>query len=250
MTRFNKIFLIVSIISAIIMSMFSMTMFVNAKEVDTTAPTISISDMTVRTYIGSVPELNVTAQDNVDETVTIDYLWSNEAIDEVGALKEGTHTCTITATDLAKNKSTVIVTFIVVEDISDVTGYAFITIICDGLETVVKAYELNSAIDMSAYADKEGFTKYVKRADGSVVTDFTAKEDMVIYVSYEEIQSDTGDDDQNIDQSDKNGNQNIEKNEQNNNLLPVLIAISGGLTVIFIISGIIVIIRRKQKGGK
>ena len=247
MTILKKLFLTVSLITAMIMTISFLNIVKVNADADTTSPIISISDMTVRTYIGSVPELNVTAQDDVDGTVEVSFTWSDNALDELGALKEGTHTCTITAKDSSLNKSTVNVTFIVSEDQSDVAGYAFITIISEGMETVVKAYELDSTIDMSAYIDKDGYIKSVKFADGTAVTDFTAKKDAVIYVTYDRVQIED-DNKENESQPDLDGNAGENLEDGDNNLLPIFIGLSAVLTLGFVAGGVIVIIRRK--GGK
>ena len=247
--RLKKLFLIVLVIISLIMATcFSVTF--NALADDTTAPVISITDTTVHSYVGSRPELSVTAMDDVDGEVSVSYVWSSDALDQLGALNEGTHTCTITAVDSQSNQSQVTVTFIVVADQTDLSGYAFITIVCDGMDTVVKAYPLNSVIDVSAYADKEGYTKKIITSDGTIVTDLTAKEDAVLYVTYEQVQVDEG----------NNGNdQTNQPNEpqdgeisksQDNTLLIVLCVVSGVLTVGLVASGVIIIISRKKKGSK
>lgn len=245
MIKLKNSFLTVLIITAIIITM-SFGFFPVKAGVDTTAPNISIDDMTIRTYIGSIPELVCTAEDEVDGTVEASFTWSNNALDEFGGLKEGTHTCFISAEDLSKNKSTVTVTFIVTEDEIDISGYVFVTIICDGMDTVVKAYQQNSNIDMSAYLEKDGYIKSVKTTDGKTVTDFTAKEDMFLYVSYEKIQNQ--DNDQNIGNS--NEKDSIDNNSSNDELLIILSVVSGVLTLGFIVSVVIIIIRRKNRGGK
>lgn len=167
---------------------FSYTSVFTAKaDADTTAPTISVSNAVIKTYIGSEPVLNVTAVDDVDEETEIIITWSDNALDDLGCLTEGEHTCMITATDSSANTATVVLTYIVMADLADNGEYVFVTIVCEGMDTVVKTYRLNDTIDMSAYPEKEGYLKTVKNSKGDTVTNFTAIADCTLYVTYTEI---------------------------------------------------------------
>lgn len=182
MKTLKRCFLI-PILFAVVLALFIAVVPVKA-DGDTTAPVISVPDVTVRTYTGSEPILEVTAIDDTDGDVAVNFGWSADALDDLGRLTEGEHTCTLTATDAAENTATVTITYIVTADTVDNSGYAFVTLVCDGMDNVVKAYTTGSAIDMTAYPERDGYTRTVKTADGTVITDFTATKDVILYVTY------------------------------------------------------------------
>ena len=89
------------------------TITVIVKEADLVAPTIQIPTDTIRVKIGTKPLISVTATDDKDAKVEVIYTWSNGALDAYGKLTEGTHTLTLSATDLSGNKTEETITFIV-----------------------------------------------------------------------------------------------------------------------------------------
>ena len=92
------------------------TIKVIVKEADLVAPEIQIPTDTIRVKIGTKPLISVTATDDKDGKVDVVYTWSNGALDRYGKLTEGTHTLTISASDLSGNKSQKTITFIVTAD--------------------------------------------------------------------------------------------------------------------------------------
>ena len=76
---------------------------------DTEAPLINWTLDRIETVAGALPLLNFNVTDNEDEPETL-LTWSDGAIDRRGRITEGTHTLTVTATDLTGNVSTVTVT--------------------------------------------------------------------------------------------------------------------------------------------
>lgn len=181
----KRLMLIISLLLAV--SLLLSPLFTVKADGDELAPVISVTDSTIRTYVGSEPVINVTATDDTDGEITVKLAWSENSLDEMGTLTLGEHICTLTATDTAGNTSTVTITYIVTEDTADNSGYVFVTIVCEGMDTVVKAYQVNATIDMTKYTEKEGYEKTVKTANGETVTNFTAITDCTIYVVYTEI---------------------------------------------------------------
>lgn len=59
----------------------------------------------IKSVVGAIPEFVYKAQDNYDNVIC-EVSWSDGALDENGKLVEGTHTMTLTATDLTGNSST------------------------------------------------------------------------------------------------------------------------------------------------
>ena len=79
---------------------------------DVTAPEISFRTSEVYVVAGTYYRMVITATDDYDD-VTVVEEWSEGAIDLGGRLREGTHTLTLTATDLSGNKTVHVVTFYV-----------------------------------------------------------------------------------------------------------------------------------------
>ena len=79
---------------------------------DVTAPEISFRTSKVYVAAGTYYRMAITATDDYDD-VTVVEEWSEGAIDLGGRLNEGTHTLTLTATDLSGNKTVHVVTFYV-----------------------------------------------------------------------------------------------------------------------------------------
>ena len=77
---------------------------------DTEAPKIAFRAVKIKTYAGTrVDSLVIPATDNTDAVTTVNE-WSEGAIDVFGHLTAGTHTLTVTSTDLTGNTSTITVT--------------------------------------------------------------------------------------------------------------------------------------------
>ncbi len=93
---------------------------VNVEERDVTAPTITRLPDRIEAVTGSHFLLTVTARDDVDEVTPI-LTWSEGALDTKGRLTAGTHTLTVTVTDLTGNKAEKTVT-VSVSDTLAVTG--------------------------------------------------------------------------------------------------------------------------------
>lgn len=82
---------------------------------DKTKPVISTNIQTMQAKVGAIPMFNVTATDD-SGNVTVEKVWSAGALDSKGGLTAGTHTYTITATDMFGNVATHVITVIVSED--------------------------------------------------------------------------------------------------------------------------------------
>ena len=91
------------------------TISVNVLEADKTAPVITTSPKEMYLQVGTVMLLEPKATDN-SGNVTVTSQWSSGALDEDGALTEGDHTFTITATDPSGNVTTHTIRVIVAVD--------------------------------------------------------------------------------------------------------------------------------------
>ncbi len=91
-------------------SELALTLIVN--EVDNELPVISCSVTEMYAIVGTIPVLNVKASDN-SGSVEVTSVWSDGALAKNGALTEGTHTLTVTATDPSGNKTTKTITIYV-----------------------------------------------------------------------------------------------------------------------------------------
>ncbi len=95
------------------------TMYVDKVEISTVEmeyekPVINAPVTEFKVSEGAYPA-EFTATDN-SGNVEVTYAWSEGALDDLGRLKRGTHTCVVTATDFCDNVSTVTVTYIVEPD--------------------------------------------------------------------------------------------------------------------------------------
>ena len=88
------------------------TITVIVTEPDVTPPTLVVPMDTVYAKIGARSLLTFTATDEGGEVV-VSTEWSEGALDRKGRLTEGTHTLTVTATDLSGNQTQKVITFIV-----------------------------------------------------------------------------------------------------------------------------------------
>jgi hypothetical protein len=88
---------------------------------DTTPPTLLIPVDTIYAKVGARSLLTFTATDD-SGSVELTTAWSEGALDRCERLTKGTHTLTVTATDLSGNQTQKVITFIVTEegDTSDV----------------------------------------------------------------------------------------------------------------------------------
>lgn len=99
----------------------STTMYIDELNVevlppDTEAPVITAPIKEFKTTAGTYPfENGVTITDNSGK-FTVEYVWSEGALDRNGRLTVGTHTLTIIATDASKNKSECVIKYIVEEE--------------------------------------------------------------------------------------------------------------------------------------
>ena len=80
------------------------TLTVTVGERDVTPPVINFGTDSIATVAGAYVRLNVTASDDNDE-VTAVQTWSDDALDKKGRLTEGTHTLTLSSSDLSGNKT-------------------------------------------------------------------------------------------------------------------------------------------------
>ena len=87
----------------------------NVKAGDKTKPVISTNIQTMYAKVGAIPMFDITATDD-SGSVTVQKTWSAGALDSKGRLTEGTHTYTITATDMFGNVATHVITVIVSAD--------------------------------------------------------------------------------------------------------------------------------------
>lgn len=76
---------------------------------DTEAPVIGFTVSSIKTVAGAYARLDIKATDNCDETEVL-QTWSDGALDKKGRIVEGTHTLTLTASDLTGNVSVQIIT--------------------------------------------------------------------------------------------------------------------------------------------
>ena len=86
---------------------------------DVTAPVIQFTTDEIRVSVGTYYRMVITAVDDYD-AVTVTEEWSEGAIDFGGRLAEGTHTLTLTCTDLSGNVSVHVVTVYVINGDSTV----------------------------------------------------------------------------------------------------------------------------------
>ena len=86
---------------------------------DVTAPVIQFTAGEIRVSVGTYYRMVITAVDDYD-AVTVTEEWSEGAIDFGGRLAEGTHTLTLTCTDLSGNVSVHVVTVYVINGDSTV----------------------------------------------------------------------------------------------------------------------------------
>lgn len=89
------------------------TITVIVEEADVTAPIINLKTKQIYAITGTTPIINVTAIDDKDGEVQVNYKWSENALTKDGKLNEGTHTLTISATDLSGNTVAETITFTV-----------------------------------------------------------------------------------------------------------------------------------------
>ena len=82
-------------------------------EKDIEAPVFSFTLDTINVPVGYKVMMNIKAIDAIDGEVEVSYSWSSGAFDDYNRLVSGTHTLTLTATDLSNNIATKEVTFIV-----------------------------------------------------------------------------------------------------------------------------------------
>lgn len=85
---------------------------------DVTAPEIVFTGgdiTTVRTIVGAYPDLRPQGRDNVDK-VTVEIAWSEGALDGLGRLTAGEHTCTLVCRDGTGNQTVKTLQFIVTEE--------------------------------------------------------------------------------------------------------------------------------------
>ena len=82
---------------------------------DTTPPTLLIPVDTIYAKVGARSLLTFTATDD-SGSVELTTAWSEGALDRYDRLTKGTHTLTVTATDLSGNETQKVITFIVTEE--------------------------------------------------------------------------------------------------------------------------------------
>ncbi len=81
---------------------------------DEVAPVIAVAEQ-ITGVAGAIPQLTYQATDDTDGEILCEVSWSEGALDEEGKLVAGTHTLTLTATDLTGNTTTKEVTVTVVD---------------------------------------------------------------------------------------------------------------------------------------
>ena len=81
---------------------------------ETNAPVINLPTTTLTLPAGTKPQLNPSVTDDSDAPITLTTTWSSGALNNKKQLNAGTHTCTITATDLSGNTATKTLTVTVV----------------------------------------------------------------------------------------------------------------------------------------
>ncbi len=86
---------------------------VNVGERDTEAPVLLWQAEDLFVMAGTLPQFDISATDNVDD-VEVVLTWSEGALDNAGKLCAGTHTLTVSATDLSGNKTEVTVNVFVI----------------------------------------------------------------------------------------------------------------------------------------
>ena len=87
------------------------TLAVTVGERDTTPPVILFGTDKIETLAGAHVMLDIKAEDDHDP-VSVVMTWSDGAVDRAGRLTKGTHTLTLTASDLTGNKTEKTVTVV------------------------------------------------------------------------------------------------------------------------------------------
>ena len=87
---------------------------------DVTAPTIQFTAKEIHVAVGTFDRMVIKCADDYDD-VDVEVKWSAGAVDFGGRLNKGTHTLTLTATDLTGNKTVMVVKVYVTES-DDVVG--------------------------------------------------------------------------------------------------------------------------------
>ena len=80
------------------------TITVTMTEPDLEAPVVHLNFTEMYAQVGMIPTLNFEVTDN-QRVASVSRVWSKGALDENGALTEGTHTYTVTALDDSNNKT-------------------------------------------------------------------------------------------------------------------------------------------------
>lgn len=92
----------------------SLTLNVTVGPKDVNAPVIQFTAKEIHVAVGTYDRMVVKCVDDYDD-IDVDVKWSNGAVDFGGRLKKGTHTLTMTATDLSGNSTVMVVTVYVTE---------------------------------------------------------------------------------------------------------------------------------------
>ena len=98
----------------------SITLNVTVGPKDVTAPTIQFTAKEIHVAVGTFDRMVIKCVDDYDD-VDVKVKWSAGAVDFGGRLNKGTHTLTLTATDLTGNKTVMVVKVYVTES-DDVVG--------------------------------------------------------------------------------------------------------------------------------
>ena len=155
------------------------TVTVIVEEPDLTPPTMVVPASIIYAKTGAIPRISVAATDDKDEQVAMEYVWSQGALNARGRLTEGTHTLTITATDLSGNKTVETITFVVTA-----TGdYADVIIDEEALCPDVEEDSSDSSVDSSVEESEDSSVE--EPEDSSIDSSVEEPEDSSVEESVE-----------------------------------------------------------------
>ena len=156
-------------------------------EMDNTPPVINLARTEFNVSEGSYP-IEITATDD-SGSCDVTYVWSVGALDERGRLKEGIHTCVVTAKDMSDNETSITVTYNVRREAT--SEIYKITFRAEGFDDVIIEYLEDTSefveapiVPQKQYYDSEWEDFIVEKSDNQVVNCvFTPKEYTVKFVA-------------------------------------------------------------------
>ena len=142
------------------------------KETDNIPPVINLTRTEFNVSEGAYP-VEITATDN-SGSCELTYVWSDDALDERGRLKAGTHTCVVTASDMFDNETSVTVTYNVTRESAN--EIYKITFRAEGFDDVVIEYLEDTSeyvesplTPQKQYYDSEWEEYVIEKSDNQIV---------------------------------------------------------------------------------